>query len=99
VADDRFTIRWDADFGGYRVSVPELEEAEVVRAERHDEVQRELAALRGAGDQMQSALSRLTAWLKASQMNMPYEEAMAAREGENACEAWTEVRRGSVVDA
>jgi hypothetical protein len=53
----------------------------------------EIRQLRAAGDQMQSAMSRVAEWLKTHDTVMPYEVRMAVLEGESAVNDWTEARR------
>lgn len=59
----------------------------------------ELVALRQAGDQMQSALSRLAEYVQecwtCGDEPVPYEVRMAALEGQSAVAEWTESRRQS----
>jgi hypothetical protein len=57
-----------------------------------------VADLQGAGDQMQSSLSRIIEWASLphdKQDAMPYEVAMACIEGRSAVDLWTEIRRAA----
>lgn len=60
----------------------------------------ELADLRAAGDQLQSAMSRVGEWINGPDDQwefMPYEVQMAVHEGLSAVEKWTEARKHSRV--
>jgi hypothetical protein len=59
--------------------------------ERPDD--KELVSLRACGDRLQSESSRITEWMRTSDVKVPYEVMQAMLEVESAVRRWTEIRR------
>jgi hypothetical protein len=65
-------------------------------------MEQEIADLRAAGDQLQSSLSRVLAWIEDNADRIPalgYETHMSMLEGRSAIDLWTEIRRKATVHA